>query len=310
MRCAADLCVPVVPNLGIVQLVGQDIAIVVAEVVAGTEDEVEVYFYIFHYSIDILRLGDGRRSSARTPDGFVFRTQQHGAGGIFRIANLTVFLDIVRVFDEEGFFCRCQQIPVPIADRCVKTVFYLVNLYLSVRGQLILYVASIDGIVSILVRHDVEQLHRSVRGGRNGQRNLHLLAVGVGGSGVGRDELVVDVDGTLDVPVVGRHGTTGLFDSLILGTDVIAVVNDGLRAVYEVTRCLPLVLMTIISSIRKLLIADGTIVQFGNGVVIHARTATYSVDILGIDETTADARLHIDQVQLDDTSDIAPLLFV
>ena len=282
-----------------------------AEVVAGAEDKVEVnYFYFLFLIIDFLRLRDDRRSSTSTPDVVIFRLQQHGACLVFFIANLTVLLDVIGVFDEEVPLRRRQQIPIPITDGRVKRIFHLANHECAVSSKRCLCGTVVERIVSILVRHNVEQLHRTMRGCRDGQRYLHLLAVGIGRAGIGRDILVVDVDRTLDVPVVGGYGSAGYFATFILSTDVIAVVDDGLGAMHEVARSLPLVLFVIVSRVRKHLITDSTTVQFGNGVVGLICRCSLAVNILGIDEATADARLHIDQVQFDDTCDVAPFLFI
>ena len=86
------------------------------------------------------------------------------------------------------------------------------------------------------------------------------LAEGIRIACIGRDILVVDVDSTLDEPVVGRYRT---FANLILATNVIAVINNGLRAVNEVTRGLPFVLVSfsISGGIRVVPLGDGLFVQ-------------------------------------------------
>ena len=96
-------------------------------------------------------------------------------------------------------------------------------------------------IVSVFVWHHVEQLHRTVRSSGDGQRNIHRLAVCVRCTGIGRDILVIDIYRTLDEPVVGRNGIT----TFIFTADVVAVVDNGLRTVDEVTGGLPFHLSTI-----------------------------------------------------------------
>ena len=83
----------------------------------------------------------------------------------------------------------------------------------------------------------------------NGQRYIHSLTVGIRRTGIGRDVLVVDVGSTLDVPVVSGHTARSLIAVHIPITYIIAVVDDGLRAMYEVTRTLPLRLVVLIDSI-------------------------------------------------------------
>ena len=86
-------------------------------------------------------------------------------------------------------------------------------------------------IVSILVRHHVEQLHGTMRGCRDGQRNIYRLTVGIRSTRISGDVLVIHIDRTLDEPIVSRHGIT----ATVLSTDIIAVVDDNLGAVYEVS---------------------------------------------------------------------------
>ena len=57
-----------------------------------------------------------------------------------------------------------QQVPVPIADRIVQAILNIVDDYLL---ALLKFLAR-RSIVCILVWHDVQQLHRTVRGSRDG----------------------------------------------------------------------------------------------------------------------------------------------
>ena len=72
-------------------------------------------------------------------------------------------------------------------------------------------------------------------GGSDGQRDIHRLAVSVRAARVSGDILVIDIRGTLDIPVVSRHTARGQVVILVLVANVVAVVDDGLRAVHEVT---------------------------------------------------------------------------
>ena len=145
---------------------------------------------------------------------------------------------------------------------------------------------------------------------RDGQRNFHRLAVGVGSSGVGGDILVIDIYRTLDIPVVGRYGATGSHRSFILAADVVAVVDNHLCAVHEVTAGLPFVLACIIGCVNKILLGDSTCVQVGDGGVRLAGWTTFTMFVLGIDEAATDTRLHINQVEFDNTRDIAPVFLI
>ena len=146
-----------------------------------------------------------------------------------------------------------------------------------------------------------------MRGGSDGQRNVHHLTISVRCSGIGGDVLVVDIDITLDEPVVGGN----LIITHVLATDVVTVVNDGQRAVYEVARRLPVHLMfTVFSRIVRIVLSCGCpFVQGGQRYVRWILFRTYTVYVLGIDETATHARLHIDEVEFDDTRDVTPVFF-
>ena len=51
-------------------------------------------------------------------------------------------------------------------------------------------------------------------------------------------------------------------------------------------------------------------VQFGQKGLVLTRRGTRAVYVLGIDIATADTGLHVDEVELDDTGDVAPVLLV
>ena len=112
---------------------------------------------------------------------------------------------------------------------------------------------------------------------------------------------------------MGRH----TFGPFILGTDVVAVINDGLGAVYEVARCLEFLEGWIVCIlvgghiyVGEVIAGDGSTVQCGQGDVVLLAVCRYTMHVLGIDEATANALLHIDEVKLDDTRDESPVLFV
>ena len=70
--------------------------------------------------------------------------------------------------------------------------------------------------------------------GGDGQRDVRALLISAGRTSVGRDVLVVDIDLAIDVPVMGWHTIGGHITRFIIIGFVVAVVDDGLRAVYEV----------------------------------------------------------------------------
>ena len=105
--------------------------------------------------------------------------------------------------------------------------------------------------------------------------------------------------------------------SFVFGADVVAVVDDGLRAVHEVARRLELFKVRVIRrlvgghvNVGEVIAGDGSAVQCGQGDVILLIVVRHTMHVLGIDETAADALLHIDQVELNDARDESPVLFV
>ena len=86
----------------------------------------------------------------------------------------------------------------------------------------------------------------------------------------------------------------------------------------EVARGLPCVLavFTIVFSagdgivVLEMLVGDSTFVQGGQKGLVLTRRGTRAVYVLGIDIATADTGLHVDEVELDDTGDVAPVLLV
>ena len=147
-----------------------------------------------------------------------------------------------------------------------------------------------------------------MRGGSDGQRNVHHLTVSVRCSGIGGDVLVVDIDVTLDEPVVCGHPSW----IHISAADVVAVVDDGQRAMYEVARGFPLFLFlnNAVVSISVILSADGIRVQLGQGYMFKSAVGGLAVYILGIDETATHTRLHIDEVQFYDARNVSPVFLV
>ena len=178
-------------------------------------------------------------------------------------------------------------------------VFHFVDDNLLVRSNF----RARSRVVSILVRHHVEQLHRTVRSSRDGQRNINCLAVRVRCSGVCRDKLVIDINRTLDEPVVSRYGV-GAF---ILTADVVAVVNNSLRTVYEVTCRLPFYVSTSECEVAS---CDSIMVQCRQSVMTVECIRTRLVYVLGIYESTTHTWLHVDEVELYNTGDVAPVFLI
>ena len=163
-------------------------------------------------------------------DGFIVSRQQDRIGWEFIISSFVVlvlgYADI-RHRLKQSSFSRSQFIPIPITDRIVQLVFYIVDNQFLITTQL----HTIRIIIGISVGLYIQQLHSAMRSSRDGQRKIHHLTVGIGRTGISRDILVIDIDRTPDIPVVGRH-TVWAFIPM---ADVIAVVYDGLRTVHKVT---------------------------------------------------------------------------
>ena len=178
-----------------------------ADVVGGTEDEVEGNVLVL---VDVedriivclqVLIGTWRRSVTR---------EQYCASMDGVIAYLTVGCDHVGLIHEELSFMCGEGLPIPEVDGIVAAVFGLTKLYLARFTQLLRCAARVDGIVGIEIGLNIQQRHLTVGGRGDGQRDADDFAVGVRRAGVCGDILVVDIDGTLDEPVVGGH-TVGFF---------------------------------------------------------------------------------------------------
>ena len=271
-----------------------------AQVVGRAEHEVESDVLLFLHMVDRGHIHAVNLLLGRNiPQSLILALQQYRVFGDYLIANLTFRYGHIRIPLKELLLGIAQQAPVPVTDGVVLLISDIVDDQFLACCQF--HVVCLVLPVGIEVRLNVEQRHRAVRGGGDGERYVHRLAVGVGRAGIGRDELVVDVDRTLDIPVVGGYGIV----ALILAADVIAVVDDGLRAVHEVARCLPVVHRS--GKILELLVADSVRIQAGHRNLMPIGLLTLAVHILCIDETATDTRLHVDKVEFDNTGDVAPV---
>ena len=107
---------------------------------------------------------------------------------------------------------------------------------------------------------------------------------------------------------MGRYSATWFYLTFILSADVVAVVDDNLCAMYEVTGSFPFYQGS--AFIIKVFSCYGISVQSRQRGVFLLFVCTYSVFVLGIDEATTDTRLHIDEVKLDDTGNVAPVFLI
>ena len=145
-----------------------------------------------------------------------------------------------------------------------------------------------------------------MRGCTDGDGQFNGLAICVRYTRVCRDVLVVDIHRTGDIPVVGRYAIC----FLVSVADVIAVVDDGLRAVDEVTRGLPFMSESIGIFIAVVPLGGSTLVQCRQRGRHVVGRAGLTMLVLSIDETATDTGLHIDEVKLYDTRDGAPVLLI
>ena len=273
---------PVVPLAGVVHLVGEDVACLVTHTVRGTEDVPVVgiilvgILYGFAFGV-----GVGMRGTCQIR--VLIFSQDVGAGLVILAVDVTSDAVHVGVLYEELLLRSTQQVPVPVADGVVLVIFLVVDDHLLSVAEL----HAGSGIVGIAVGHDVQQLHLAVGCGGDGQRNVHRLAEGIGHAGVGRYILVIDIRGTLDVPVVGRH----LVFTHIFVADVVAIVDNGLCAVDEVAGGLECQLIGVVLRCAVVIVplGDGVFIQLCQRCVLADNLGAHAVLVLGIDETAADA---------------------
>ena len=134
---------------------------------------------------------DGRMSIL---EGSILARQQHTIGregnGAGALTYPTFSRCDIGLVNKQFLLRLGQQVPVPIADGVVFVIFHVVDNHLLITPQNYARCR----IVSILVRHHVEQLHGTMRGCRDGQRNIYRLTIGIRSTCISRDILVVDID--------------------------------------------------------------------------------------------------------------------
>ena len=233
----------------------------------------------------------------------VIRRQQDGALRIGGIADLTLGNRGIYLIHEARLVDGRERLVSPVVDRIASLVGDIVDddTALIAKG------CSLIIIISIAVGLDLAQRHPTMRGSRDGERDVHRLGISVGRAGIGRDILVVDVDRALDIPVVSlRIGRIGLD----VGIDVrIAVVDNLLGVVDEVTRSLHLFQIRFIAiSICESLIGTGRKVV---GRQVHFLPIPVpgldTVLVTGIDIAATKTSLHVDEVEFDNAGDEPPL---
>ena len=216
--------------------------------------------------------------------------RQHGTCRICRAAYLAIHHDSVDVFGE-GIGLRIEQRVAPPVDGIARQE----GLGQTVHG---------DGrcLRGIQIRLHVLQRNLAARGGRDSQRDVHRLGVGIRCTGISRDIFVVNVNVTLDIPVVGRVCVV----AVILVSYRVAVIDNALGVVDEVTRSLDVDRLCC-SGIGEFLVGYSSIVKFRQDDLAPIIMGCHTVLVLGIDIATAKPRLHVDKVKLYHTSDVAPV---
>ena len=102
---------------------------------------------------------------------------------------------------------------------------------------------------------------------------------------------------------MGRYGIT----SAIFSTDVVTVIDDNLCTMYEVTRGLPFYGS---STIGEVFSSNSISVKSCQCGMLLLGVGTWPVFVLSIYETTTDTWLHIDQVKLYNTCNVAPVFLI
>ena len=166
---AIKLSVPGIPIRWVVDPVGQHITRVMTQVVGGAEDKIKVHIFLQRYIID---------GGMGCLEGFILARQEYAFGR----DNVNVLAAILAI--RGGDICLVnkqlllrlgQQVPIPIADGIVQVIGGFVDHDLLALLQFI----ARRSIISVLVGHHVEQLHGTMRSGRDGQRNIYRLTIGI-----------------------------------------------------------------------------------------------------------------------------------
>ena len=164
-----------------------------------------------------------------------------GALLVFDAVNGTGDTVHIGLGDEVLTVVRRQLLPIPPRDDIIQFVAVTLVVHPDLVNRFAVLVGGTDlhgltillGIVGIKVRLHIEQLQLTVRGCRDGERQVYLLRVGRSRTRIGRHLLVVDIDLTLHVPVVGLGIVRRTDDiGIVRG---IAIVDNALRRMDEVT---------------------------------------------------------------------------
>ena len=178
--CIRLRCVPVVPLTGVIHLVGQDIALVVADVVRLAEDVVIIYFLVIGI-LDGLIVSIGIGMSCTLVSNELRIGHDVGACSIFHTVYLTGNTVRIGLLYEQILFIVAQQIPIPVADGVVLVVCLAIDNHLLAIAQFYARLC----IVGIEAGHHVQKFHLTMRGSGNCQRNLYDFAIGIRLAGVG-----------------------------------------------------------------------------------------------------------------------------
>ena len=96
--------------------------------------------------------------------------------------------------------------------------------------------------------------------------------------------------------------------TFILTADVIAVVDDGLCTVDEVTRGFPLIAVVVVEC--EITYCNSIVVQCCQGIMFVIFIRTLLMYVFGIYEATTHTRLHVDEIELYHTRDVTPVLLI
>ena len=191
---------------------------------------------------------------------------------------------------------------VPVADGVVQPVGDVVG-HEGRRSAVSPHLALLlrVGIIGVEVGPYVYQFQATVGTGGNVECHVLVSAVGLRRAGVGRYGVVVDVCLAVNVPVVSWRG----IGALILASLGVAVVENGVGGVYEVARRLEGLQIVRVVLVHALRLGVGVVGR--DEVDGSSRRAGLAVLVAGIYVAAANARHHVDQVQLDDAGDVSPV---
>ena len=227
--------------------------------------------------------------------------QQHVSLRILFVSKLRSTDSHIGFIHEVALLHSRQLRPIPIADGVVHMIGSCTcqNTVLS-RQHTIFIEHTFE--VCILIGVDTYQLHFSFRASCDGERYVHRLRIGLRCPCVCRQVLVIYIEVTTDIPIVRRRVVCLRW--VIVSTTRETVVHNTLYRMNEVTGCLHQTKAIGDTIICKRSVCDSPPVGIRQGQIsflVFINFFRCTMFILGIYVTTTFARLHVNQVELDNT---------